>query len=213
LNIAAFWLDVSRLGESSVLLPLMMATAIALGVSARSVRPALTWTLSVAFASALTVAAKVAFIGFGYGIAAIDFTGPSGHAMLAASAYPMLSSILLRGTSPRWHVGALAVACLLSLAVAVSRVAVGAHSASEAAIGFALGMAASAVSLQVAPELPGHLRWVIAALGTACVLVAAPTVPPWPTQELVTRLALALSGHREPYVRADLHREGAVSRR
>ena len=41
-----------------------------------------------------TTASKVAFIGWGLGLSALDFTGISGHAMIASAVYPLLLGTL-----------------------------------------------------------------------------------------------------------------------
>ena len=61
----------------------------------------------------------------GWGIASIDFTGMSGHAMLAAAIYPVLAVVFVPPTSARRAVAmAAAAAAGVILLVAVSRVAI-----------------------------------------------------------------------------------------
>jgi hypothetical protein len=51
--------------------------------------------LPIAMAATLVTATKMAFMGFGWGIASIDFTDMSGHAMLAAAIYPVLAVVFV----------------------------------------------------------------------------------------------------------------------
>src|SRR6516225_3344859 len=94
-----FWLAVTRLGEAQILLPACLAGALWLafarpaGAYGRLAqgnphahdhparRSALRWIAGLVATTAVTTISKVAFLGFGVGIAAIDFTGFSGHSM------------------------------------------------------------------------------------------------------------------------------------
>ena len=130
LSAEALWHGVTRLGESGIVLPLMLALAIGLGWSARRADRGLLLLLPIVLAAALVTATKIAFMGFGWGIAGIDFTRLSGHAKLAAAIYPVLAVALAPPTWPRRAL-ALAAAAAIAVLVAVSRVAIGAHSESE----------------------------------------------------------------------------------
>lgn len=204
-------LYVTRLGEAGIVLPVAAALALWLLLAARSVRLASSWLLPLGLAIGVTTASKVAFIGWGVGIAALDFTGFSGHAMFAAAIYPMLAFAMtnhLRSMpGERRPALALAAGYLLAAAIAATRVRIGAHSVSEAAAGFALGAAASGCALW----LLGHAqhrfpsRW----LGTALAAWLAVTpiqASPSRAHGMVTQLALSLSNRSEPFTREDLHR-------
>ena len=202
---AGFWRAVTRLGEAQILLPAALLAAAWLACHGERTTAA-RWLGAVAAAAALTTATKLAFIGWGLGgSAALDFTGLSGHAMFAAAIFPPLlrtvAAPAVGFTPPR----ALACGALLALVVAVSRVATGEHSLSESVAGALAGGAASAVALAGAalPRRPAP-RWLPLLL--AAWLLATPAgAPPSRTHGWVTRLALALSGHDTPYMRADLH--------
>jgi hypothetical protein len=101
---------------------------------------------------------------------------------------------------PAQHI-AVALGYAVAALVAVSRVVVGAHSPSESLAGFALGGAASASALAFARLPRQHLpRWLLAAL-VAAQLVNPAAMPSLPTHDMVTRLALSMSGHERPYTR------------
>ena len=206
---AAQW--ITRFGEAEIALPVALALGLWWWLATRSLKATSSWLAPLALAVAVTTASKIAFIGWGLGIASIDFTGFSGHAMFAAAIYPMLAHGLWthRRAAPRPHDGALALGAGYAFAglVAFSRVRLGAHSPSEALAGYALGAAASGAALW----LVGHTRqrlpalWVGGALGLWLAIMPVEAAPSQ-AHGMVTRLALRLSGHALPYERADLHR-------
>lgn len=204
---AWWWAHATRLGEAQILLPAMALALLWVLRQPGGGRLALAWLGATGVAVAVTTASKIAFIGYGIGIAALDFTGFSGHAMFAAALMPLL---LRLAAGPRTRAGRAAVIGLgyaLALAVAVSRVQVGAHSVSEVVAGFGLGALASAVALGAGrwPALP-LARWMPGVL-LIWLLLAVAGAPPSRTHGLVTQLALAISGRPQPYQRTDMHRD------
>ncbi len=213
---ALFWFAVTRLGESQILLPAFAAGALWLAFA----RPAWArgrlaatahghdhpargaawrWFAGIVAATAVTTASKIAFLGFGLGVAAIDFTGFSGHSMYATAILPVLGAIVFgRG-------GAVAGA-LLALVVMVSRVEVGAHSWSEALSGLALGGAVAWWTLAHYLDHPGAVRApLLLPIALACWLTVLPwRGPPSQTHQLVVALSLKLSGRTQPYTRHEL---------
>jgi len=206
------WHFVTRLGEAQILLPAMLAVSVWMWMRGSAPRLAAAWLGCTALAVALTTATKVAFIGWGLGSAELNFTGISGHAMFAAAVLPPLLRIT-EGTLPkRWHGWPLAAGYLLAAVVAVSRVRTGAHSWSEAILGFLLGALASAAALQLAhaPRLRVPL-WVAPTLlvwALATMLLA----PPSRTHDWVTALSVRLSGRHQPYTRWEMLREHRLER-
>src|ERR1700756_1162312 len=138
-----FWVAVTRVGEPQILLPafgagaLWLALARPAGARGRLAqgnahahdhparRSALRWVAGIAATSVVTTVSKIAFLGFGIGIAALDFTGFSGHSMYSWAILPVLAAIV-----GGWR-GALA-SVGLALLITYSRVDLGAHSWSEA---------------------------------------------------------------------------------
>ncbi len=214
---AAAWHALTRLGEAQILLPAMLLAAGWLAWRGAP-RLALAWLGASGLAAVITTASKVAFLGYGIGWAALDFTGFSGHAMFAAAVLPLLLQLAagragsgapggsVARARPRGPHNGLAAGFVLAGAVAVSRVMVGAHSWSEALAGFALGAAASALALRGAGALPPlrSARWVPAAL-LGWALLGVVGAPPSRTHDWVTRLALAQSGRTEPFRRWPTH--------
>ncbi len=203
---ALFWLLVTRLGEAQILLPMVLAASLWL-IWRRHAWPLVPWWwLLLGGAAGLTLATKLAFIGWGLGSAALDFTGISGHAMVAASVLPALFG-LTASRAPRparvlaWGAGA-----ALAAMVALSRRVIGVHSASELVAGLALGALVSAAVFaamrrhRTPPSAPPWLPALMLLWFTGTPAAA----PPLDTHGLVTRMALSLSGRDQPFTRAEL---------
>lgn len=209
-----FWHWVTRLGEAGIVLPVALAVALWLLLSARSVRIASSWLIPLGLAASITTISKIAFLGWGIGIASIDFTGFSGHSMFSAAIYPMLGHALAvhleeRSGRPWRRYGAIAGYALAAL-IAVSRVFVGAHSVSEIVSGFALGALASGAALLLIGDTRHRLRARWLALGLGGWLAVMPLhAAPSQTHGMVIRVALKLSQRSVPFQRADLHRMAA----
>lgn len=201
------WVQVSRLGEAQILLPALGLALLWLARRPGGGRLATAWLLAVGVTAAVTTVSKVGFIGFGLGIATLDFTGFSGHSMFAAAILPLLLRLAGGPLGPPARRALLGLGWTLAWAVAVSRVAVGAHSWSEVLTGFALGSAATAAALAAGAWPAGRLpRWTPVLL-LAWGLLAVWGAPPSRTHDLVTRLSLALSGRAQPYLRWEMHRD------
>ena len=212
----SFWHLVTRLGEVQILLPAAMLAAMSFAMRHRSWRTAGLWLVLLAAATLLTLASKMAFIGWGLGWAELDFTGVSGHAMLAAALYPLMLATLVPAHASTARRCAVGLGIGLALLVGVSRVVVGAHSWSEVFAGLALGAMVTAtvmVGRPAARQRPGlsyagssmGLLWmplVIAAWLTATLASA----PLFSSHSVVTRLSLGLAGHARAYTRADMLR-------
>jgi membrane-associated phospholipid phosphatase len=199
----ALWHQFTRLGEAQILLPAALLT-MAVMLRQRPGRLLAAWWLgALAAAVLLTTITKVAFIGWGIGWPALDFTGISGHAMFAAAVYPLLLGAL---APPRLRWPAVALGAAVALAIGVSRLVIDVHSVSEVVAGLALGGAVSGgVLLRTGLLRAGLLRaglggW-LPVLALAWFTVTPGMAPPSQSYGLVTRLALALSGHPQPYVR------------
>ncbi len=199
------WHLLTRLGELQILLPAMLVAAWAIRRDAP--RLAGRWLVAIGAAIGLTAATKIAFIGYGWGVPTIDFTGVSGHTMMSASVLPMLLQLATPAPPGRPRYAGFAAGAMLALAVAASRLQLHAHSFSEVVAGVALGASVSALALAAgeAPRL--RLPRVLAFGLVAAIVLAALAAPPARTQDAVTRLALALSGRSQPYTRWQMHRD------
>ena len=210
---APFWLLVTRLGEAQIVLPVMLGSTAWLLRRPANLRLVGRWSCFVFFAVLLTLATKVAFIGFGVGAAAINFTGVSGHAMFAAVVYPLLGCVLTTELRPAQRRCAVAAGIGVALLVGLSRVMVGAHSVSEVLAGLTVGGVASAAALSLARH-PVSTVPVWLPVGLALWLGITPVgAPESATHGMVTRLSLALSGRALPYTRNDMLRARQVQGR
>lgn len=200
------WSLLTRLGEAQILLPAMAAALLWLWRTPATRPLAQSWLGATALAAAVTTASKVAFIGWGLGWAALDFTGFSGHSMFAAAVLPVLARIAADQAPRPWPRLAIVAGVALAALVALSRVTTGAHSGSEALLGFVLGSAAALAALRgtPAPRAPTPV-WMLAGL-VAWMAVTPLHLPRSITHEQVTALSLRLSGRDRPYTRLDLHR-------
>jgi membrane-associated phospholipid phosphatase len=207
----ALWPLLTRLGEAQILLPTAALLALWFARRGRSLRLVAMWLLGLAGAIGLTTLSKIAFMGYGWGFAPLDYTGISGHSMFAASVYPLAGVAVLHAVAgPRalaWHAAGLAPGAALALLVGASRVVVGAHSVFEVLTGLGLGALVSLAALSAA-RLPAvrPALWLPFVLA-AWLIVTPAHAPPSTTHGLVTQLALQVSGRSTPYSRADLHRD------
>jgi membrane-associated phospholipid phosphatase len=201
------WNLITRLGAAQIVLPLALATALT-RVRSPGARPlALRWLILLSLAVLVTTASKVAFIGWGFGSAELNFTGVSGHTMLAAAVYPLLLPALTCTAPKTVRYCAFALGCAIAFLVGISRVVLGAHSVSEIVAGWLVGGAVCAGVLArgtpMAAPFDARLP-VVVALWLSFMAAAA---PPLNTHSIVTRLALELSGRAHPYTRSAMLRE------
>ena len=207
----SIWPVVTRLGEAQILLPAALALCAWMAFRP-SARPLVAWWLALlTLATLVTTVTKVAFLGWGLGSAALDFTGISGHAMFAAAVYPLLLGLEASGRAAAWQRLAFACGVAVALLVAVSRVMVGAHSVSEVVAGVAVGGVASAWALRRGHLPTVRVPWLLPAALAAWLALTPAHAPPSRTHGWVTRLSLGLSGRTEPYTRRDLRRAEATS--
>ncbi len=197
------WESLSALGDSRALLPLAVILALFLPAT---FRPLLwRWAAAIAVVASVTLASKIAFMGWGLGVKSWDFTGISGHAAMSSTLYPVVCWLLASGRSRQPWAWAIAGA-VLALAIAWSRVPLGAHSLSEIIIGLGLGMTASACVLR-GIRVPASA--VAARIHAALLaIVAGVTVPilmaDLHTHDMVKATAKALSGRERALERDDL---------
>ncbi len=196
------WSEITRFGD--VTITSFAAVAIAAWLLAENERRfAFWWSLLFTVGMSIVVATKMAFIGWGIGIRAIDFTGFSGHAMRSTAVMPVLFYLVLeKAPKPLRAFGALC-GLLFGVVVAVSRLAVHAHSLSEVVAGWMLGASVSIGFIWVASAtLRKHVFTPLRVALSLLALLPAPYVHPAPTQQWLTAITLYVSGHDEPHPRA-----------
>ena len=197
-----FWHGLTQAGDSALMLPLIIWIALWLLLQPIARRPGARWLIAVAAAAGLTCLTKLAFMGWGVGIAALDFTGLSGHGTLALLVWPSLG-VLLAQRAGRW-VRAMAYlpGLLLGLAVALSRVVLHAHSTAEAVLGALAGIAASAWFVYRPPQARSSIRSVLLLAAGAAVITVICYGHAFPSQGILKHIALTISGRSEVFKRA-----------
>jgi len=201
------WHAVTRLGEAQLLLPAALLASAWLTWRLHARATAKSWLSLLALAIALTTASKLAFIGWGLGIASLDFTGFSGHAMFAAAVYPMLARIASANASQVMQRSAVALGVVFAMVVAVSRLEVHAHSVSEVVTGSMLGFLVSGQAKKQNPTPPPSAAPWMPVVLLLCLAAMPWKAPPSLSHQLVTQLALSLAQRVHPYTRAHLHQD------
>lgn len=197
------WTLLSALGDSSWLLPCTALIALVGGIGGwlpwSIVRR---WMLATGLAALAVLASKIAFMGWGIGLARLDFTGFSGHAAMSAAVYPALLGWCCQAFDIRHRLwpGVLA-GLVLALLTALSRVPLQAHSLSEVILGWCLGAAAVAWVLR-RPGPPTRRAAVagllVIGLATAVLLRQMPLPS---SHQIVVKLAQTISGREQLYQR------------
>jgi membrane-associated phospholipid phosphatase len=196
-----WWSHLSSLGGLNV--TGLLALAIAAWLAAiRCWRLAFAWGLLFGAAMGLAAASQMAFLGWGVGIRAVDFTGFSGHATRAAAVFPVALFLLLEREHERLRAAGLAAGGLLAVLVALARVRVGAHSASEALAGCLLGLAAAALFL-ARTRAPRRSSPQPLLLGLLAATLLLPRADPIDSHQWLTAAALKLSGRDRVWLRRD----------
>jgi membrane-associated phospholipid phosphatase len=197
------WQLITRFGETSLLLPCAVILYVWLRGSGETVN-ARKWMLLFVIAAGATLGSKLAFMGWGIGLPELDFTGFSGHSMMASAVLPVLFHRMVPGNRPRCALAAAGGGTVVALFVGLSRLALDAHSLSEVLGGLALGLAASLTFLGWSAN---RARDATPAVGTAVVLAIVLALPATgataPTQDWIEQLAVYLSGRDKPFRRED----------
>ena len=207
-----FWHFLTRLGEMQILLPAAFLACIPLLHEPTSRGFVGRWWLAVGLATLLTTATKLAFIGWGIGISALNFTGISGHAMFAAAVYPVLAALLASRLPPALQRLAFATGVTLAVGVGISRIEVGAHSMSEVIAGLALGGLVTLAATWQRPLPRDATRPIFQLLVIAWMVLTPVHTPQSRSHYFVTRLSLMLAGHDVPHTRAELLKNANKSR-
>lgn len=187
------WRTLSALGDSRWLLP--MALVLLITLPRADARLKWRWLLAIAVTAGVTLASKLAFMGWGIGIKSVHFTGFSGHAAMSSVIYPVVGA-LLAGTSKLPRRIGLVIGVLLATAIAWSRIPLHAHSLSEVIAGLMLGLGCSSWAMHTAgpSSRPNAVAAAAAVLAGMVLPLALPDVH---THQLVIALAKLISGRAE----------------
>ena len=202
---SAIWPVITHLGAAGIMLPMLALITAELWLSGQK-SALLTWMLAMTAGVVVVLAGKIAFIGWGWGSASLNFTGISGHTMLASSIFPVWMGWLLAGPTRRFSLYGVVLGLAIGAVVGWSRLVLGAHSPSEVVLGWLLGLGISLVACKAMKGQPPSRGWAMPVV-VLLLLSFSPSLSGYlPTHQWEVRLALVLSGHARPYVRQDLYR-------
>lgn len=199
------WTFITAFGDSAVLLPCAVAIFFWLGLAQGVWSLAWRWLLLFCVVAVLVVTSKLMFMAWRLGIPSLDFMGISGHSAMSATVWPALLALLWpRFRSDSGAVGAI-TGLLFALVIAVSRVAVHAHSWAEVLAGLSLGGGAVIAFLWWAGprwKLPGS-HW--SAVLTLLLILPVTYGHRFPSEHLLRVVAQHLSLDSTVYSRRSLH--------
>jgi membrane-associated phospholipid phosphatase len=195
------WYSITSLGGAGLTLPLAFAIALWLALG-YSWRMAVGWLVLLGVSIGVVTVTKLAFLGWGVGVRELDFTGVSGHAMLSTAVYPVALFLMLLPARPSIRLVGVLLGIVAGMAVGLSRVVLEAHSPSEAITGCIVGAVTALVFVRLAWHAqPGRLSAVPVTVSLMMLVVGLHGVHV-PTQRWVTHIALKVSGHDHPFIRA-----------
>jgi len=187
-----------HLGDLELTLPLAAALSAWL-MAARAWRTAFWWSLLFAIGIGLVGATKIAFLGWGTGLPALNFKAVSGHATGVTAVFPTLFYLLLHSRGATWRTAGAAAGLGLGAAVAVLLVVAGEHAATEALAGWGMGALVSLGSIRLSGELRAPRLLQGAACGVLVFLAASWAMQSAHVGYWMIKAALALSGNDRPF--------------
>jgi membrane-associated phospholipid phosphatase len=138
----------SDFADQAVLLPLVLATAVALAMQGWR-RGALVWLIVVAATFATMLALKLMFLSCTPLFGPMDVHSPSGHVAAATVVAGGLAAMLSRRRT-----SILPAAVLAAIVIGVSRLVLGMHSLPEVGLGALIGLIGAAALLRFAGTPP-----------------------------------------------------------
>ena len=200
------WYSLSWFGDTALLLPAGLALGIALLLRSESRGLALRWALAFGTTGLLAMSTKIAFMGWGIGSAALDFTGLSGHSALSAAFWPVAGWMGTQRRSVALRTTAIGLGVLLALAIGVSRLALGVHSFSEVVLGLLVGGGTSFWFISgIKRDPPRRTTFAPAVLIVIALIAVLQHGRPAPTTALLETTVIRVLGVSKPFTRQDLH--------
>jgi membrane-associated phospholipid phosphatase len=187
------WAVFTKLADTNFTMPIAALLAVWLA-GARAWKPFFQWCLFFGTGILLVLATKIAYVGWGIGIASIDFKGFSGHAMRAATLAPPVAYFLTQGKTFRVRQLSLLLGVAFAIGICISRLVLGVHSVSEAISGLLLGLLISISFILLCnqrPVITCSSRFL--AIGVIALLPIL-TAKPAPTSSWIEKTAIHLAG-------------------
>lgn len=198
------WYLITSFGGVGLTLPLAIVIALWLTFS-YSWRITASWLLLLGSAIGIVTVTKIVFLGWGIGIRKLDFTGISGHAMLSAAVYPVAFFLILLSTRRSLQIAGIIAGLAGGAAIGLSRIALEAHSPSESTIGFVVGAITASIFIRYIQYHHTQPRRLL----SSSILIISFTILAFilhdvrvPTHKWITYIALKVSNHKRPFVRA-----------
>lgn len=186
------WITFTKLADTNFTMPLAAVLAIWLA-GARAWKLCFIWCLLFGIGILLVVATKIAYIGWGIGIPAIDFAGISGHAMRATAIAPVMVYLLLQKQTQRLQIIGLVLGIGFGIAIGISRLVIHVHSVSEVVSGCALGAIISLGFIWIVRQWPILFDRRLLLIGVLLLLPTL-TLKPAPTESWLEGVAMYLAG-------------------
>jgi membrane-associated phospholipid phosphatase len=142
---------VTDFADQAVVLPVVAAIGIALLAQGWR-RGAAAWVVAVAATFAVMLLLKLVFIACPVSVGISGLRTPSGHVAAATVVAGGLAALLLRRPRP-----ALSVAVMAAMVIGISRLALGAHSTLEVAVGAGVGLAGALLLIGLSGSVPEHV--------------------------------------------------------
>lgn len=198
----SMWQTLSWLGDSRALLP-MAFVLIGAGLWRRQ-SWASRWCFGLVLTVLTTLASKIAFLGWGLGIACLDFTGFSGHAAMSAAVWPVACYLAI--SSRRTGYWGAAVGLLLAAFIAYSRLPLNAHSWSEITGGWLIGAVTSISTVMASSRSSFQVNGWMLPLALVAGMALFLALPDVHIHEIVVQLSKTLAGTAEAFDRSALRR-------
>lgn len=202
-----WWLRLTALGDSAVLLPIALLLGLWLLVRAETRKAGWLWLFLLAGCVAGVAATKLAYMGWGLRPPGLNFVGMSGHSAMSFLVWPVVAAMLAARAGMRWRIVAVLLGALLALGVSVSRLAVDAHTPPEALAGAIWGALFGALFLWIErrpPRIAGQGGWIAVGLLLPLLLTYGHV---FPSNRILAVVARTISGHSRIYTRCDLPRD------
>ena len=191
-----FWAVFTKLADTNFSLPVALLLAVWLAF-AREWRLTFWWCALFGCGLFLVTATKVAYVGWGIGIASVDFRGFSGHAMRAATIAPALGYVLLQRWGMHMRRNGFLLGVAFAIAICISRLILAVHSVSEAVSGLLLGLLLSLIFVMICERSRLIQLTRIALVLGPILLLPVLLAKPAPTQGWIEDVAMHIAGDQQ----------------